>query len=235
MIGASSNLGSLVGHTVWLVLFLLFVFVYFILGRRPHDYEGRRMRDMAALARRLNLEFNADHDFELAARYVFLDPLRRGDSRYALNVLSGQYGGYPVCAFDYHFAGWSDNRGQMSVQHYFCYALVLKLERSFPELTIAAGCWRSRLAAIAARPSIDLESEEFSRAFTVKSADRRFAYDVCNARMMEYLLQNRDMVIEIEGSALGMFFEKRLKPAEVERNLDRLVRIRGFLPDYLFA
>ena len=35
---------------------------------------------------------------------------------------------------------------------------------------------------------IKFESAEFSKTFCVRSPDKKFAYDVCNAKMMEYLL-----------------------------------------------
>ena len=48
---------------------------------------------------------------------------------------------------------------------------------------------------------IELESEDFNRAFTVTCPDRKFASDVLHPRMMEFLLQHRD---------LGWRFEQRL-------------------------
>ena len=72
-------------------------------------------------------------------------------------------------------------------------------------------------------------------AFCVRSKDRKFAYDVCNAQMMEYLLANRDLSIEIEGPALALAFDTRLSAAEIEADLQRLLEIRLRLPDYLFT
>ena len=47
----------------------------------------------------------------------------------------------------------------------------------------------------------------------MRSKDKKFAYDVCNAQMMEYLLANRDLSIEIEGPALALAFDTRLSAA----------------------
>ena len=69
----------------------------------------------------------------------------------------------------------------------------------------------------------------------MRSKDRKFAYDVCNAQMMEYLLANRDLSIEIEGPVLALAFASCLSAGEIEANLQRLLEIRLRLPDYLFT
>jgi hypothetical protein len=82
---------------------------------------------------------------------------------------------------------------------------------------------------------IDFESHEFSRKFCVRSQNKKFAYDFCNAKMIEYLLSNSDLTIEIEGNALAISFSRRLAPEHIEPNLNRLVTIRSLMPEYLFS
>ena len=82
---------------------------------------------------------------------------------------------------------------------------------------------------------IKFESAEFSRAFNVRSPDKKFAYDVCNAKMMEYLLANRDLSIEIENEVIALAFDSRLSVEQFELDLQRLAEIRSRLPEYLFA
>jgi hypothetical protein len=81
---------------------------------------------------------------------------------------------------------------------------------------------------------IDFESHEFSRAFCVRSSDRKFAYDVCNARMMEFLLENRELCVEIENNVLALLFDGKMDVERIPANLDRLVAIRRLMPGYLF-
>ena len=69
----------------------------------------------------------------------------------------------------------------------------------------------------------------------MRSPDKKFAYDVCNARMMEYLLANRDLSIELENEVIALAFNTRLAPEQIEFNLQRLVEIRARLPEYLFT
>jgi hypothetical protein len=82
---------------------------------------------------------------------------------------------------------------------------------------------------------IDFESHEFSRKFCVRSKDKKFAYDVCHARMIEYLLANDDLNIEIENMTLALAYSGVLKAEEIEPNLRRLVEVRELMPKYLFA
>ena len=51
-------------------------------------------------------------------------------------------------------------------------------------------------------------------------------------------IRNGDEVefsVEVEGTALAIAFTKRLDPTVIETNLDRLIRIRELMPDYLFT
>jgi len=82
---------------------------------------------------------------------------------------------------------------------------------------------------------INLESAEFSKTFCVRSPDKKFAYDVCNAKMMEYLLANRDLSVGIEKDVIALAFNTRLAVEQIEFNLQRLAEIRSRLPEYLFA
>ncbi|HZL77977.1 MAG TPA: DUF3137 domain-containing protein, partial [Candidatus Limnocylindrales bacterium] len=93
----------------------------------------------------------------------------------------------------------------------------------------------TKVAEVFGYQDIKFESAEFSKTFCVRSKDKKFAYDVCNAKMMEYLLANRDLSIEIEYQALALAFDRCLAAEQIESNLQRLIEIRSRLPEYLFA
>jgi hypothetical protein len=105
----------------------------------------------------------------------------------------------------------------------------------FPDLTIRREGFFTRVAEVFGYQDIKFESAEFSKTFCVRSDDKKFAYDVCHAKMMEYLLANRDLSIEIENEVIALAFENQISVAEVELNLHRLLEIRSLLPEYLFA
>ena len=195
----------------------------------------KRRKALAALAERLGLLFDPDDNCALAERYEFLDHLAQGDNRYAFNVLAGRYRQNEVLIFDFHYQTYStDSKGNRTTHHHYFSFFILLLPRSFPELRITKEGLLSKIAQVFGYADIDFESAEFSRAFCVRSKDKKFAYDVCNAQMMEYLLANRDLSIEIERDALALAFDSQLSAEEIETNLRRLLEIRSRLPEYLF-
>ncbi len=196
----------------------------------------KRRQAMLDLAARLGLRFDPQKDRDLAERYSFLNKLRAGSNRYAFNTLSGNYQGHGVTAMDYHYETHStDSKGHRQTHHHYFSCFILHLPRSFPELVIGREGFFSKVAQAFGYDDIDFESHEFSRKFCVRSPDKKFAYDVCNARMMEYLLANDDLTIEIDQDSLALTFNSRLNPARIEPNLNRLIMLRSLIPEYLFS
>jgi hypothetical protein len=214
-----------------LMLVGFFAAVVIVIGVVSYLSTQRRREAMVALAARLGLWFSPHKDRGLAREYEFLNKLRAGRDRYAYNTLSGNYQGHKVLVFDYHYKTGS---GKNTQHHHFSF-FILHLPAAFPELTIAPEGLFSKIAQAVGYDDIDFESHEFSRKFCVRSADKKFAYDVCNAQMIEYLLANADLTIEIDDDAMAISFNSRLSPERIERNLNRLVALRALLPDYLFA
>jgi hypothetical protein len=191
----------------------------------------KRREAFRVLAARLGLKYEPSKSRDMAKRYKFLDKLRRGYNRYAYNILTGSYKEHELTLFDYHYQTGS---GKNTQHHHFSF-FILHLPVSFPELIIGPEGIFSKIAQSIGYDDIDFESHEFSRKFCVRSKDKKFAYDACNARMIEYLLANYDLTIEIENDALAISFSKRLKPEQIEPNLNRLIEIRSLLPEYLFS
>jgi hypothetical protein len=198
---------------------------------RKSDPEKKRREDLAALARKFKLQFNSGNNFKLAEKFAILGWLRRGDVRYAYNVFHGCHEGCPVTIFDYHFS----TPGGKSGYDYYWSAFVTEMNANFSDLMISHENRESRLAEPLGESHIAFESAEFSHTFRVRSADKKFAYDVCNSKMMEYLLANKDLTIEIHGTAVALLSEDWLRPENIEFNLSRLIEIRKLLPEYLFS
>jgi hypothetical protein len=208
-------------------LIIIGVGLYFILKSKSPDPEAVRRRNLAALARKLQLRFSPKSDFDFAKHYLFLRWLNRGDNNCACNVFQGQHLAYPVTVFDYTFTA-----GKCS---YYWSAYLLEMRTNFPDLLISHENRESRIAEALGGSHITFESAEFSHAFRVRSADKQFAFAVCHERMMQFLLANQDLTIEIRGNILAVLFEDWLRPEKVEGNLSRLVEIRKLLAPYLFT
>jgi hypothetical protein len=213
-----------------------FIALIVVLGILGYISAAKRRDAMAALAARLGLRFDPSKSWDIAQRYRFLDKLRSGSNRYAFNILSGSYQGNDVSLFDYHYETHStDSKGHRQTHHHYFSFFILHLPASFPELIIGSEGFFSKIAQALGYDDIDFESHEFSRKFCVRSADKKFAYDVCNARMIEYLLSNTDLTIEIEADALAISFGSRLTPQVIEANLNRLITLRSLMPEYVFS
>jgi hypothetical protein len=206
-----------------LVIVALIVFGYLA--------EHQRTEALAAIAVRLRLGFRAEKDRDLARRLEFLNKLDQGSNRYVSNCLDGVYQGERVMIFDYHY---QTQQGRHTQHHRFTVAMLV-LPRTFPELLISPEGVLSKLAQAVGYEDIDFESAEFSRAFCVRSRDKKFAYDVCHALMMEFLLRHRDLTLELDGNVLALLFEPRVEPLEIERRLHQLLELRRLLPGYLFS
>ena len=216
---------------------MVVVLIVIVIGAIYSMIQARKRREgLFELAQRLGLDFSAAEDYELAERFGFLKQLAQGENRYARNVLSGTYQQNRVLVFDYHYETHStDSKGNRTTQHHWFSFFILTLPAVFPDLTIRRENFLTRVAEVFGYQDIEFESAEFSRAFCVRSPDKKFAYDVCNAKMMEYLLANRDLSVEIENQVLALAFNTCLSVEQVEFNLQRLVEIRSRLPEYLFT
>ena len=208
-----------------------FIAIAVVVGILGYISALKRREAMAAVAAKLSLHFAPGKNRDMARRYRFLDKLRRGSSRYAFNILSGSYKGHDLILFDYHYRTGSGK----NTQHHYISFFILHLAASFPELVIGPEGLFSKIAQAIGYDDIDFESHEFSRKFCVRSGDKKFAYDVCNNRMIEYLLSNTDLSIEIEGNSLAISFSHRLSPEHIEPNLNRLITVRSLLPEYMFS
>jgi hypothetical protein len=206
-----------------------------------HNRQRKRQADaMSAKARELDLGYSSGPDSQLARSIQHLDSLdtNSGSDRYALNLIEGSFDGHPVILFDYHYTTrgvwwWAPS---WTIHNYVSIAL-LDLEREFPELTIGpeGGGLFKMIAEAFGRGDIDFESHEFSEQFDVRSKDKKFAYDFCNARMIEYLLENRGTSLEVDKSSLAIGFNHMHDVSRIKAHLASLVEIRSRMPGYLFA
>jgi hypothetical protein len=212
------------------LIFFAVVCLVIVIGVYSFIAERRRREAFQVIARQLGLRCHTGKDRTIAQRYQFLDDLRKGRSRYARNVMEGVFEGHPVLAFDYHYTTGSGK----NTEHHQISFFILEQELDFPELRIYPEDVLSKLGQMIGFEDIDFESAEFSRAFCIRSKDKKFAYDICNAGMIEFLLGHKDYSIEIEGHCVAMSFSRRLDPQDIPGKLRDLVTIRSHFPEYLY-
>ena len=216
--------------------FLIFIGVVVVGAILAAAAAKKRREAMARLAASLGLRFDPGRDHSADERYPFLGKLTQGSNRYAFNTLVGGYGGHEIEVFDYHYETHStDSKGNRRTHHHHFSFFILHLPGHVPELTVTREGIFSKIAQFVGYDDIDFESAEFSRKFCVRSPDKKFAYDICHGRMMEYLLANDDVSLEVEAHCLALFFPRRLSAEGIQFNLDRLVVLREMFPEYLWS
>ena len=175
--GAFKALFFLIGLCLLVISLIVLPFAI-----QAHKARQQKQRDaMASKATDLGLDFNETGDRK---KYLHIDQLDDlyGSDKHVLNVLSGDFRGYPVTLFD-----------------------------------------------------IDFESHEFSERYEVRCKSKKFAYDFCNAQMIDYLLGHPARFIEVEKDSLAMGFDSQHSAESLESGLSHLLKIRSLMPDYLFG
>ena len=81
---------------------------------------------------------------------------------------------------------------------------------------------------------IELESEDFNRAFTVTCPNRRFASDVLHPRMMELLLQWPELAWRFDADSLLAIRPGKHDITEIEAKLAALDAILDNIPDFVW-
>jgi hypothetical protein len=228
-------------ESVLSVLVIAVLAVLFI-GFAIHAARQRRLRQEAlqGLADSLGLSFDPGRDYDHDDRYAHLEIFRRGSRRYAYNTVSGRMTlGRHDCGVvfgDFHYAVRRGGRDNKKKSERFSY-LILELPWSgVPDLLIRAEGFFDRLGAMVGFDDIDFESEEFSRAFFVTSPDRKFAYDLIDRGMMDFLLASRPPLIDLEHGRLCLCSSRRTW--ETEQFSQQLAWLESFLsrwPDHLVA
>ena len=202
-----------------------------------HIQAKKRREALAALAQQLGFSFSPDKNRQIASKYGFLDHMDDGQNRYAYNILSGQSPDGSTCQiFDYHYETKSrDSDGKTKTHHHYRSIFVLTLPKQFPELNIKPEGFFSKIAQSIGFDDIDFESHKFSKRYEVKSKDKKFAYDFCNAQMIDYLLKQPNYIIEVDSNVLALTFKGKLNISQITPNYQSLLEIRTRIPEYLFA
>lgn len=214
--------------------FFGFVILFFILIITAIAYSiisaGRRTEALLLAASRKGFEFSRSDCFGIPNMYSYLDSLSKGHSRKAYNVMYGRLDEYESKAFDYTYQTGS---GKSQTTHHLSVVL-LDTDVCFTPLYIRPENFGDRIAGAIGFDDIDFESDEFSRAFYVKSTDKKFAYDVIHQRMMDFLIDNRGWSIQMHGRSIMVCNGRLFSPEEFDKAMDFVTDFLKRLPDYLW-
>lgn len=166
-------------------------------------------------------------------------PFGRGHSRRADNVLTGQYDSRAFVAFDYVYyttessTDANGNHTTREVSHTFA-VVAVDTGVAFPELEVAPEGFFSRVVGRLTDTDIELESEDFNRAFRVTCPDRKFASDILHPRMMEQLLRSPDAAFRFTGTHVLTATNGQADLSQVEANLAFLDAVIDQVPEFVW-
>ncbi len=211
--------------------FLIFLIVIAVIGAIAYGLyaAAKRRKVLSAWARSKSLSFDASKNHSMDSRFSGFKCLSQGHSRYARNVMEGDWSGPEITAFDYHYAtGSGKNR-----RDYNFSAVVLAASVPLKPLCIRREHIFDKVTEFFGVDDIDFESAEFSRKFFVKSPDKKWAYDVIHQRMMEYLLAAPEFSVQFDIAHVIAWRSRRFKPAEFGAAAEFIRVILDRLPEYL--
>lgn len=153
----------------------------------------------------------------------------KGHSKSGDNIITGHFQGLPVTLLDYQYSTGSGknrtthNRGITIMGSEFpLVPMQIRREHAF-----------DKLGAFLGGGDIEFESAEFNRTFYVKSADRKWAYDVIHTRTMDYLMTAANYEIEFGFGEIAIIRTGKCSPEQYEEQVELARKLFELLPEYL--
>jgi hypothetical protein len=195
-------------------------------------YEKKRREAFEREAARLGLVYERQSSERLPQLYSHVALFNQGFDRRALNVLRGTYRGIDVRLFEFQYKTQTHNGKQTQTQTHHVGVAIANLGRQLPKTTIVPETLGHKLWDAVGGDDIDFESDEFSRKFWVKSDDRRAAYDLIHARMMEYLMTPGWTRWGVTTPGVFLSHHGRIRPQDAQAILDRLAGFVELMPGH---
>jgi hypothetical protein len=222
------------------IIAIVVVGVAVVAGLAYWSYK-REMKRKAGLA-----AFAAGHGFQLTDRDDSLigrwgekvAPFDLGFDKRCENIMRGTWDGRPAALFDYTYHTWestTDSNGHTSQtkESHRVAITAVQTERPYPALSVRPEGFLGRTWGRLTNTDIQLEWEDFNRAFTVNCPDRRFASDVLTPAMMEMLMQDRELAWRIVGPDVLTMRSGKHDPARLEEAMASLDRILDLVPEHV--
>ena len=194
-----------------------------------HALAIQRRKKIAAYAQTQGWSFSPDKDKKMEKCYAAFKCLRRGHSRYALNIMRGRRDGRNITAFDYHYV---TGHGKNRRVHHFS-ALICKSPLLLKPLYLRPENIFDKMTEFFGFNDIDFESAEFSRKFYVKAKEKRWAYDIIHPRMMEFLMESPKFHIQFDSAHIMARRNKRFNEQDFDDAFRLIQGILGQMPDYV--
>ena len=207
--------------------------VVIIAVEESRNIRNRRLRALAGWAKANDLKFHPASDYSIGSRYQTFKWLQEGDNRYGYNIMVGTPGHRVACGFDYHYETHPANgKGLRRTYHHHFSAVVVDAGIPLKPLCIRPGRLLDKVTEFVGFEEIGFESAEFSREFSVRSPDSRWAYDVLHQKTLELMLEHPKFRIDFQGTQVAAYSGYReFSPKEFASALKVVTGILDNLPE----
>jgi hypothetical protein len=217
------------GFALFFVAFLVFAVVVVVLS---YLAAKKRREAMQAFATARGWRYEQEQP-ELVDRFSGA-PFGMGFGRQAYNVLYGSHDGRDLVSFDYTYKTQTSNGKTTSTTTHTFSVLALRMGVAMPSLSIDPENFLDRFVGRITGQDIDLESEDFNRAFTVTCPDRKFASDVLHPQMMEYLLQHPDLGWRFDGDSMLVIASGQRTLDQIDATIEVMDAITDRIPEFVW-
>lgn len=164
------------------------VLIVLLIVYLSYQAKQRRKAGFIQMAHQLGLTYSPTDAFGLLGYPFAL--FQRGDGRGIEHVVYGNWQEVHVIAFDYWYYDETSNGKTTSRTYYRFDCVIVPVEADCERLEIGPETFFSKLAEALSFRDLQFESEAFNDAFKVSCEDAKFANDLIDARMMQWLLAN---------------------------------------------
>ena len=217
-------------------VFLLFALFVVVVGVGIYFNYKREQKRKALLAQwaAANKWTLLDEDDQWCSRWQG-NPFGEGDHRRARNVLTGTWKGKPFVSFDYSYQTHSSNGkgGSTTETHNYAVSSV-SLPAYLPRLQVTPESLLTRFGNAVGFADIELESEDFNRAFRIHADDPKFASDVLTARTMQLLLGRPHLSWRIEGADILCWQSGEQQPVAVNAAVATMLDVVAGIPSFVW-
>ena len=193
------------------------------------DQEQKRKKAIRDWAKGRKWSFSSERRKGWERDFSGIKLFQKGHSRWGQCVVNGILHDCPVTLLDYQYTtGHGKNRSThkagVAILHCGFPTIPLQIRRENP---------LDKVGEFLGADDIDFESAEFSRKFFVKSADRKWAYDILHTRAMDYLLSAPAVTIEFGFGEIAVYRNGWCNPDKYETALDVAGNLRQLIPDFV--
>jgi len=191
------------------LLFFGGVLLVALIGYLAYAVQRARRQGFSQMAAQLNLSYSRDDPLGLLDHPFTL--FGKGDRRTLENVVFGAWQEVEVAAFDFTY---TEGSGKSQTDYRFDCAIV-PIEADGPRLLIEHENLLTSLAGALSFHDQQFESEAFNQEYRVHCEVPKFASDVLDARMMQWLLDSgAGYLFEVVGDRV-LVAGPRIQPAEL--------------------